>query len=1018
MNRLQQFPFTLTFIVLSVLLAEVGVSAQAARPFAQQADDYPPMQPLHPPAPLQQDHWAHAPQCGEEECMGTAPAHFFEATASGAAAKRTRGTNTQLVMPRNLQLVDINADGLSDFVQFAGNRIFVSNTEYAQAGILHYYHHIAIKRLILGDFQGNGYDQTCLISVDNVLTCFGTSPDRTELWWWFTQGAFASDDDDLVVSDYDGDGRDDVLVYSRAGQPFRMYSVKGDFFFEPTPAFAQGNLESAVGRGMRIRAGDFNGDGRADILAVNRHRQLIRYDSVFDGTNQTFWWAFTSVGGFAGEDDHVSVARINADAVDDVVLHNWKNGATRFYHLEWADGYLPSVAGVPTGQIDVGDNRLLFWGFMHSGLNEPGAVYRDDAMVYVLGADMFVRSDARWDGGTLTYWWAYTQHAPNNHQGWAPNTAKRWLFIKCKFADITAVPQPDAFYQNLNAAHVQYWREITYGSWDLSGSVVDNAWYMMTVTNEQWRNLPGRGERIYACVSAYGRSTDGYQVAVIVNGEGDAGSDGWRILLTPDSSNLTFLAHEAGHGFGWGHSFDDSPQKNAWWSGPGEYFDTWDIMSAMSVFTFMHPQGTVAGPEMNAPYRTKQALIPAHRIIRLSPSALNSSVQLNLAALNRPEAGGPLMVRIGEDDNNYFAVEYRVPTLWDQGILQPAVLVRRVTNGTSYLITGNGAERLIGAVYTFSSGGASFTLRVNGFAATGYMADVTFDATCEVAEYQVALFADANYTGPCIASRAAEFADTGVLGLPNDAISSVKVGAKATTELCVDSSYGGTCEKFFANDPDLTDNTIGNDSVSSAKVSCRWHQDWVVLFEHSDYRGDCAVVAPGEYPYPWDMKFWNDVISSLLVGQNVQAVLCQRDNYGGVCEKFAYDKDSNLSDNEVGNDSVSSLKVEWRACDPGPNQAALYTEAGMKGKCISLAPGAYGDITAFDLPDNAISSVRVGHYVAVELCSDFNFSGVCEVLFGDEADLADNLVGNDQVSSFRIISAVRYFLPIIENGSQ
>jgi hypothetical protein len=569
----------------------------------------------------------------------------------------------------------------------------------------------------------------------------------------------------------------------------------------------------------------------------------------------------------------------------------------------------------------------------------------------------------------------------------------------------------------MNAALAQYWRDITYGSWDLSGSVVDDTWYTMAVTNEQWRNLPGRDKRIDACVSASGRSTSGYQVVAFVNSDGDAGSDGSRSLIASDIANLTFVAHEVGHGFGWGHSFDDSPQKSAWWSGPGEYFDTWDIMSAMSVFTFQHPLGVVAGPEMNAPYRAKQALVPAHRIARLSPSALTGGVRLKLAALNRPEAGGPLMVRIGEDDNNYFVVEYRVPTLWDQGIPQPAVLVRRVSSGTSYLVTGDGAERLVGSVYTFSSGSASFTLRVNGFA-PGYQADITFDATCEVTEYQVALFADANYSGSCRATRAAEYENLNGLDLPDNSVTSVKVGAKAMTELCAHGGYSGTCEKFFADDPDLSDNAVGNDTVTSAKVSCRWHQDWIVLFEHADYRGDCAVVTPGEYSNPGAMKFWNDAVSSLLLGRNVQAVLCEHDDYSGVCETFAYFNDSDLRDNEVGGDSVSSLKVEWMPCDPGPNRVALYTDAQLKGKCATLVPGSYPDVRETDLPNDAISSIQAGPYLVVELCSDLNFGGICEVVMGEEMDLTDNQIGNDQVSSFRITSASRYYLPLIQKTGQ
>jgi len=407
-------------------------------------------------------------------------------------------------------------------------------------------------------------------------------------------------------------------------------------------------------------------------------------------------------------------------------------GATLFYRMEWADGVLPAVTNVSTGQLSPAGNSLLFWGVMHGALDEPGAAYRDDAMVYDLGLNWFVRSDGRWDGSALTYWWAYTQWAPNNHIGWAPFTAKPWLVLKCKFADVDAEPQENQFYQDLTlggAGLAGYWRDLSYGAWDLSGSTVVDTWHRMAITNAAWAQpTVSRWDRVGACINAFGGSTAGYvNVIGIVNGEGDAGNAGGRVLATPASSNLTFLGHETGHTFGWGHSFDDTTRKNAGWAAPGEYFDHWDIMSAMAVHSFAHPQAIVAGPEMNAPYKTQQGFIPAHRIVRLAPGSTPQNARLNIAALNRPEANGPLMVRIGADDNNYYTIEYRMQSGWDQGIPRATVLVHRVTNGTSYLITAGGTERLEGSVSSFSLEGRTLTLSVHSFATEGYTTDVTVD---------------------------------------------------------------------------------------------------------------------------------------------------------------------------------------------------------------------------------------------------------------------------------------------------
>jgi hypothetical protein len=694
------------------------------------AYEHPMIPALAEPAPLVDDAWVDAPACAQERCAGIepiAPPVNYSFVLTGV---RTRGSNTQLAIPQNLLLADVNADGITDFLQYSSNKLFASKTDFNKTGILHLYLRRPIKRVLTGDFHGDRNNQICAILDDNSMQCYGISTDRTALWWWFTQGSFVADNEDAIVGDFDGDGRDDVLVYPRSGGAFRLYSVKGSAFFAATPSYSQGNLSGVNASGMQVRAGDFNGDGRDDVMIVNPSRQILYYGSVFDGTNNTFWWAFTTNGGFVGSNDQVTVARIDDDARDDVVLHDRVSGATRFYRMQYASGNLPAITNVTTGQISPVGNSQIFWGYMHGPLFETGAANRDDALVYDQTRNMFVRSDARWSGSQLTYWWAYTQYAPNNHTGWAAFAAKNWLLIKCQFSDVSTIPQNNQFYRDLmlgNGGLSDYWRDLSYGSWDLSGSTVIDTWYNMSITNADWRALASRWDRAGRCMSAYGGSTSGYvNVISLVNGEGDAGNYGGRVLVTPDSSNVTFVGHETGHTFGWWvHSFDDTNRQNASWSQPGEYFDTWDIMSAMAVYTFSNPLGVAAGPEMNAPYKAKQSFIPAHRQVKLVPGSTLQTWRSNIAAINKPEGNGALLVRVGNDDNNYYTVEYRMKSGWDQGIPRATVLVHRVTNGTSYLITAGGTERLVGSTSSFILGARAITVTVNGFAAQGFTADVS-----------------------------------------------------------------------------------------------------------------------------------------------------------------------------------------------------------------------------------------------------------------------------------------------------
>jgi len=211
--------------------------------------------------------------------------------------------------------------------------------------------------------------------------------------------------------------------------------------------------------------------------------------------------------------------------------------------------------------------------------------------------------------------------------------------------------------------------------------------------------------------------------------------------------------------------------------------------------------------------------------------------------------------------------------------------------------------------------------------------------SCNPNADQIALFVDANYSGQCVVKGIGQYPNPGAIGLPNDSISSIKVGGNVQAILCRDDNYGGGCETFTSDDSNLSDNSIGNDQVSSAKVElrpspCNPNADQVALFVDADYRGQCVVKGIGQYPNPGAIGLPNDSISSVKVGGNVKAILCRDDNYGGGCETFT-SNDSNLSDNSIGNDQVSSAKVEQRL--QPPNAPSNLSATAVSASQINLS---------------------------------------------------------------------------------
>ncbi len=123
-----------------------------------------------------------------------------------------------------------------------------------------------------------------------------------------------------------------------------------------------------------------------------------------------------------------------------------------------------------------------------------------------------------------------------------------------------------------------------------------------------------------------------------------------------------------------------------------------------------------------------------------------------------------------------------------------------------------------------------------------------------------------------------------------------------------------------------------------AAPRCTPNADQAALFVDAGFAGQCVVKGYGEYRNPGAIGLPNDSLSSLAVGGNVQVVLCEHDDYGGACEVFTA-ADDNLSDNRIGNDRVSSLRVERRGNAPSPAQCpGQYRAEYFANRSLSGSP--------------------------------------------------------------------------------
>ena len=117
----------------------------------------------------------------------------------------------------------------------------------------------------------------------------------------------------------------------------------------------------------------------------------------------------------------------------------------------------------------------------------------------------------------------------------------------------------------------------------------------------------------------------------------------------------------------------------------------------------------------------------------------------------------------------------------------------------------------------------------------------------------------------------------------------------------------------------------------------------VALFKDWKFGGDCKVLKiHGYLNIVTDAGFENDAVSSIKVGKNVQAVVCENANFQGVCQTFTADNEF-LEGTEIGNDRISSLKVFAKAAassNKGNNNSADANNKGCSmdkgGKAIPI----------------------------------------------------------------------------------
>lgn len=111
----------------------------------------------------------------------------------------------------------------------------------------------------------------------------------------------------------------------------------------------------------------------------------------------------------------------------------------------------------------------------------------------------------------------------------------------------------------------------------------------------------------------------------------------------------------------------------------------------------------------------------------------------------------------------------------------------------------------------------------------------------------------------------------------------------------------------------------------------------VIVYEHifsQDGGGKCVKLKPGEYKNATAIGLADNIMSSIKVGVNVRATVCDGENFTAPCEDFDKTDDDLTNNQTIKNDTVSSIKIiETKAATAEAKPAEIKALAtGLAGE--------------------------------------------------------------------------------------
>jgi hypothetical protein len=177
------------------------------------------------------------------------------------------------------------------------------------------------ENLVVGDFDGDGKDEIIGNDIPGWTTLFKYNG-VDFVWSWSDYGShpITPYKDNLVPGDFDGDGKDEILGCDFTGWTTIFEYDGTDFVWGWWSDF--GNTHPIQPYKHNLRAGDFDGDGKDELLGLDSWGTLFKYN----GLDWEWLWSTYGSSSFSGwsypipGSDELLIGDLNNDKKDDLLF--------------------------------------------------------------------------------------------------------------------------------------------------------------------------------------------------------------------------------------------------------------------------------------------------------------------------------------------------------------------------------------------------------------------------------------------------------------------------------------------------------------------------------------------------------------------------------------------------------------------------------------------------------------------------------------------------------------------------